>query len=89
MRNVSFRRAKRPFRILRALGSGGGPKHNGRFVVAAGQNEIFVEETEVAKVARKRTQALGIIGPRKLVRYGENRSGRQAQKAGCAGLKAE
>ena len=41
------------------------------------------------KVARKRTQALGIARSRKLVRDGDNRSGGQAQKAGRAGLKAE
>jgi hypothetical protein len=49
----------------------------------------LLEETEVAKVARKRSQALGIVESRKLVRDGENRSGRQAQKTGRAGLKTE
>jgi hypothetical protein len=49
----SFRRAKRTFRICGLWVSRGGPKRNGRFVFAAARNEIFAEETEVAKRCAK------------------------------------
>src|ERR1700683_3003189 len=89
MRSVSFRRAKLPSRIC-----GVWVRREARNAMRAApsrrlRTRSLLEETEVAKVARKRSQALGIVESRKLVWDGENRSGRQAQKAGSAGLKAE